>query len=47
MQINNQDKLKQELQQMFQNKWHGTINYHIVPLVIEDIIKFMEKYENN
>jgi hypothetical protein len=46
MKVYDKDYLRTELNKMFQYKWVSCLNYHLVPMLIDDIIIFIDKYEN-
>lgn len=46
MKIYDPDKLRTEITQMLHYKWTSSLNYHILPLLIDDVLMFLERYEN-
>ena len=46
MEILDKPKFQTELTTMFRNRWGDCLNRHMTPMIIEDIIKFIEHYDN-
>lgn len=38
------EQLKEELFTMFRNKWYSTLNQHIYTMIIEDVMKVIERH---